>query len=346
LLRTEHPQQFAEMQSQFVILKLDHPDNAQAGLVHAAPLAHSPFTEAQGSMDGHPAAIAEDAMKSSITESCKISEGEQSQLCDTKSFIGNATGLKSLGSAGHPDACGTECIFFFFRSGCKAGEDCRFCHEFHARKNMKKNRRMLRRLARENGVDASDLQVATDKDGAVRSFDQMTATTSDDLSLSRQLSPEPLRFCYGGRWPVNGSAEKLTLVVGQHVNIPVHVDMSYEVQNLLRHGFTFNAEPTLPNGLTVDGSTGLLSGEPLAPLAPCIHTFSIVARSTGDLVTASQTVPLASFQMIIRVVDLRQFNLSWCSVDSEATDSVTITLSLRHPARSCVSGWANETSEL
>merc|ERR1712129_151226 len=147
--RAEHPQEFAEMQRRFVTLKkLDERGNATAGIVPATRIAQSSFTERPGSRDGHPAAISEDAIESSVT-TCNVSDGVPSQLVDRNSFTGNGMGLKSLGSAGHPDACGTECIFFFFRSGCKAGADCRFCHEFHTRKNLKKNRRMLRRLARE-----------------------------------------------------------------------------------------------------------------------------------------------------------------------------------------------------
>jgi len=54
--------------------------------------------------------------------------------------------LKSVGSAGHPDRC-TECSFYFFGTqGCTKGSDCRFCHEFHPRKNSRKNRRLLKRL--------------------------------------------------------------------------------------------------------------------------------------------------------------------------------------------------------
>jgi len=301
--RAEHPKEFAEMQSQFVVLKLDDQVNATVG--------QNSCTEQQGSTDGHPAAISEDAIQRSTATSCNTSDTMPSQLVDRNSFTGNGVGLKSLGSAGHPDTCGTECIFFFFRSGCNAGVDCRFCHEFHTRKNLKKNRRMLRRLA--VGNDGSDLKTLTDKDGgAVRSFDQMTASTLTDLSLSRQISPEVLRFCYGGRWPVDGTSEKLTLVVGQRVNIPVHVDGSDELQHMLPQGWTFTAEPTLPEGLVVDGRTGLLSGIPLVALAPRVYTFSVSAPSTAHSVTASQQVPWASFQMIISVVDLRQFNLSWC----------------------------------
>jgi hypothetical protein len=54
--------------------------------------------------------------------------------------------LKSLGSAGHPSQC-CECQFFFFSlTGCKKGQDCQYCHEFHPRAKEKKNRKLRRRL--------------------------------------------------------------------------------------------------------------------------------------------------------------------------------------------------------
>ncbi|CAE7486880.1 unnamed protein product [Symbiodinium natans] len=54
--------------------------------------------------------------------------------------------MKSAGSVGHPDTC-KECTFFFFSAaGCRNGAGCSFCHEFHPRKNNKKNRRIMRTL--------------------------------------------------------------------------------------------------------------------------------------------------------------------------------------------------------
>jgi len=56
-------------------------------------------------------------------------------------------GLKSLGSVKHPNDCVECCFHFFSPSGCRAAENCDFCHEFHPRKNAKKNRRLIKRLA-------------------------------------------------------------------------------------------------------------------------------------------------------------------------------------------------------
>ncbi|CAK8986895.1 unnamed protein product, partial [Durusdinium trenchii] len=63
--------------------------------------------------------------------------------------------MKSKGSTGHPENC-KECTFYFFSAaGCRNGADCCFCHEFHPRKNSKKNRRIMRTL-QTRGHDASD----------------------------------------------------------------------------------------------------------------------------------------------------------------------------------------------
>lgn len=60
--------------------------------------------------------------------------------------------VKSAGSVGHPDTC-KECTFFFFSTaGCRSGADCGFCHEFHPRKNGKKNRRIMKTLKTRSGT--------------------------------------------------------------------------------------------------------------------------------------------------------------------------------------------------
>mmetsp|Transcript_68326 Transcript_68326/g.108422 ORF Transcript_68326/g.108422 Transcript_68326/m.108422 type:complete len:626 (-) Transcript_68326:188-2065(-) len=71
-------------------------------------------------------------------------------------------GLKSLGSAGHPDNC-TECHFHMFNpGGCRSGKFCSFCHELHPRTNPKKNRRFMKRLASSGLVDpASEAMAST-----------------------------------------------------------------------------------------------------------------------------------------------------------------------------------------
>eukprot|EP00929_Paragymnodinium_shiwhaense_P011987 TRINITY_DN11849_c0_g1_i2.p1 TRINITY_DN11849_c0_g1~~TRINITY_DN11849_c0_g1_i2.p1 ORF type:complete len:815 (-),score=137.44 TRINITY_DN11849_c0_g1_i2:314-2758(-) len=62
----------------------------------------------------------------------------------------------SAGSINHPHDC-VECTFHFFGAhGCREGVNCRYCHELHPRKNMKNNRRFMKRLAIRNpGLAAS-----------------------------------------------------------------------------------------------------------------------------------------------------------------------------------------------
>lgn len=53
----------------------------------------------------------------------------------------------SAGSAGHPYSC-TECNFYLFDpAGCRNGTDCKYCHDFHPRKNKSRNRRFLKRIS-------------------------------------------------------------------------------------------------------------------------------------------------------------------------------------------------------
>lgn len=85
----------------------------------------------------------------SQSDSCEHASGDNSGSRGSSSdeACQNYRGdLKSVGSVGHPDRC-TECSFYFFGThGCAKGSDCRFCHEFHPRKNSRKNRRILKRL--------------------------------------------------------------------------------------------------------------------------------------------------------------------------------------------------------
>lgn len=81
-------------------------------------------------------------------ESLDVDVNSLPNLLDPEPVGGDAVPpvLKSVGSAGHPTQC-CECQFFFFSlTGCKKGQDCRYCHEFHPRAKEKKNRKLRRRL--------------------------------------------------------------------------------------------------------------------------------------------------------------------------------------------------------
>jgi len=65
---------------------------------------------------------------------------------------------KSLGSAGHPHNC-RECFFLMFHDGgCKAGKDCKYCHEFHPRANPRKNRQHMAKWSLAAECDAPSSQ--------------------------------------------------------------------------------------------------------------------------------------------------------------------------------------------
>lgn len=106
---------------------------------------------------------------------------------------------KSVGSAMHPDGC-TECTFFFFSAlGCKSGANCGFCHEFHPRKNEKKNRRIIRAIStRAYGDEELSQKVAAEQLAlAAEQLASGTSTGSNALDLAKKsinnalgMSPE------------------------------------------------------------------------------------------------------------------------------------------------------------
>jgi len=86
-------------------------------------------------------------------ESHSAQDNESQQSLDTGD-IDTPPVLKSIGSAGHPDRC-RECQFFLFSlMGCKKGEDCQYCHEFHPRVKERKNYKLRRRLAEVGNLEA------------------------------------------------------------------------------------------------------------------------------------------------------------------------------------------------
>jgi hypothetical protein len=89
-----------------------------------------------------PAVFCAEAASGGAAQHTYASGASDGASCDAASRKPPVT---SIGSAKHPDNC-VECSFFFFNggSGCRAGANCTFCHEYHPRKNPRKNRRLLR----------------------------------------------------------------------------------------------------------------------------------------------------------------------------------------------------------
>jgi len=105
--------------------------------------------------------------------------------------------LKSLGSAQHPNGCVECCFFFFGPSGCRSGVDCTFCHEFHQRKNSKKNRRLLRRIVDIGAVPNDPKERIQLVSGAESPEDSAARGDGDSSVQSTEISKQKLKQCGG-----------------------------------------------------------------------------------------------------------------------------------------------------
>mmetsp|Transcript_61185 Transcript_61185/g.157803 ORF Transcript_61185/g.157803 Transcript_61185/m.157803 type:complete len:882 (+) Transcript_61185:126-2771(+) len=258
--------------------------------------------------------------------------------------VPEAPQLQSFGSVGHPDTC-TECCFHFFGpAGCRAGADCDYCHEFHPRKNKKKNRRLIRRLTTPNVEEAggsSELfgveQGAGVNSGAAGAAAQPGLQGGTDLAapeLAAETVPvhvssssgadtftQPADAAAGSVRPGDAKCDGATmmavsycpppgtisLAVGLKVRLSPKVVCSGE-QNL-RSCLTFSTEPALPKGLSLDPTTGVISGSPveIQERSSYAVTISLAARGPGGRVLGA--VPVARCTVQISVTDLSCFTL-------------------------------------
>lgn len=216
----------------------------------------SPAEEAQSSDP------AEDFVKASQSDSCDrdvSAENSGSRGSSSDEACQNyPEELKSVGSAGHPHRC-RECSFYFFAAqGCIKGSDCRFCHEFHPRKNWRKNRRILKRLEvgdtsipeersaegeghcilkrhevgdsvsipriRPGEVAADPASASLGRSSAHGSSSTSTAPGSSKAVCNSSSIEAVISLRYLRHGPEKKQA-KLTLAVGQEVNLPAWVEM-------------------------------------------------------------------------------------------------------------------------
>mmetsp|Transcript_75390 Transcript_75390/g.133472 ORF Transcript_75390/g.133472 Transcript_75390/m.133472 type:complete len:599 (-) Transcript_75390:67-1863(-) len=282
--------------------------------------------------------------------------------------------LKSVGSVGHPDRC-TECSFYFFGTqGCTRGSDCRFCHEFHPRKNSRKNRRILKRL------DVSDRSIPEEPSASTRDGANMSTSGTSERSTVTVVSgsadaaggeakPEQLgrgagsssegssasrkaRHASSGGYPSSGTTAqaardaseatavvslrylrhgpdkrqaKLTLAVGQTVNLPAWVEMDGSARKALQNVLSFTVEPPLPHGLTLDPQNGLISGVAAEVQARRLHMVTASTVATGPAGIRLGLVPLARTSLLIRIVELQQLKASWvCEADGDGDERILV----------------------
>jgi len=263
--------------------------------------------------------------------------------------------MKSAGSVGHPDTC-KECTFYFFSAaGCRNGADCTFCHEFHPRKNNKKNRRIMRTLQTREHHDTSQdgKEVTEDKperEGqSTPSSECQSAPTVEKIekvkvqekSVQEDSSEGevPAVMSSGGDGMLRVSYEKatsagtsdssgpvaLTLIAGvrTHLRPQLHY-ASAEGQRCLEPTLAFVVQPPLPAGLSMDAKTGSISGIPESSQKAGVHVVTVKVPAQGYGGIALGDVPLASCKLFLTVRPLQNFILT-------GTDSTEVSLSASDP---------------
>lgn len=232
------------------------------------------------------------------------------------------TAVKSAGGAGHPDSC-KECTFFFFSAnGCRSGADCVFCHEFHPRKNNKKNRRIMRTLQTRNEASVDETREEP-KDEKVSMAKTLNGTGSINLAGHGTVGVSSdhmvsLSYCKDGA--VQGmSGEPLTLYVIAGVRACLRPHLQYanaEARMCLEPTLVFVLQPPLPLGLSMDARTGLITGVPAETSQVGVHdvTMKVPAHGSGGISLGD--VPVASCKLEIRVLPLSSLTVTGVDQDS------------------------------
>eukprot|EP00931_Biecheleriopsis_adriatica_P074468 TRINITY_DN48519_c0_g1_i1.p1 TRINITY_DN48519_c0_g1~~TRINITY_DN48519_c0_g1_i1.p1 ORF type:complete len:612 (+),score=119.06 TRINITY_DN48519_c0_g1_i1:193-1836(+) len=248
--------------------------------------------------------------------------------------------VRSAGSAGHPDNC-KECTFYFFSTqGCRSGADCSFCHEFHPRKNGKKNRRIIRTLRnRQDGVGSPEEDIKEAASLEVRCHVEMPAT--NDIKKPPAPGAVPVKEQTGADMPIlkekqatkpvastgdgmirlsyrqaslmtySSAPESLTLICGMPACLsPSLTYASEEGRRCLEPTLSFVVQPPLPAGLSLNAKTGAISGVPAdaSPKAGVhIVTVKVPAQGCGGI--ALGDVPLFSCKLVLSVLSPANFTV-------------------------------------
>jgi len=223
-----------------------------------------------------------------------------------------------VGSVGHPNRCIECCFHFFGPQGCRAGENCDFCHEFHPRKNAKKNRRLIKRLANSDGTEQEE--VAEDE----QSFERHEQSFERQISHATSASagaPSSRGSCGAGGFG------RQTSPGGDSVE-----SFGFATMNDFRGTCPVGEQATLGWGRQRDGParSPFPAGAPAAAAAGAcgeaphgsheqteVLRVRYVAPGVGGTVNGSQRTPRLTLVAGIRVYILPQ--LSWLSGESSGS---------------------------
>jgi PAS domain S-box-containing protein len=384
MLKADFPRQYSELQHQFVVIKFGggvplhrcsgfhtgsgpgppkngFPSTAGKSGVRDPVQGPGPITGQRGAVEPSPVrSLDEHPCSNDVTDLPNFGyfTVTERQTTNGSDWVTEAvetadpSQVKSVGSIGHPDSCGSECIFHFFRAGCKAGYDCRFCHEYHPRRSPKKNRRVMRRLAGKIGDSVETAEApATDTLQLGRGSQQTSSIEEQVCPDTPELGPmyepfaaepsisplpgcssstevfikhsETVRFSYSGRWPAAGETLALTLLVDQQVQLPVSMEINSQRQEVLPPDLIFIVDPPLPPGLSLDRHSGTIFGTPTCLSAMCFHTITV------SLLLGS-TVEKASMKTKLTVLDFRHLDVCWGFLDDrDPGGELSLKLTLR-----------------
>jgi hypothetical protein len=154
--------------------------------------------------------------------------------------------------------------------------------------------------------------------------------SDDPARYQQQKNVDYIRLRYDDYNPSlsqPGAPTALTMVAGARTHYPAHVDIAPEKEGTLEDHIKFTVKPSLPEGLTLRKSTGLITGIPLhAQDNPSLHniTISIPAMGAGGIPLGM--LPLTTCTISVRVVDLRGYMLSSAEEKDEQGNQIVLKL--------------------
>lgn len=213
---------------------------------------------------------------------------------------------RSVGSAGHPDAC-TPCSFFCYSLiGCNRGEACLFCHMEHPRKIRRRGRK---RKGVVNGSKVPDEQAAGQGEEAevartpvgmeplIHALEMLAPLPSVSGLLEAGAKTKALASSGGGSkdrvLKLEYSEARVLIAPGQRKDVlPFMSGISFPL-----HHLRFTVEPSLPRALSLDTATGVISGVILEPptLEDSLHTI-VAETSTGLIARATLSFVVVDVQ--------------------------------------------------